>query len=145
MAALKAVLGRDSGKSRGEGGEEEAFKEFRDRTEERDGAVRGREVSGFVGFKDWEDVGFFPDGRDLGMGDGEVEDGGEVGDGTVTEVFEVSVGHAIWANGSGVFYRPNCVEGVSGSERGVGVIKLPPLNITQNLAGLLGGGMFTNT
>ena len=98
MASFEAVLGGRGGEGSGEEGEEEAFKKFGERAEERNGAVGSGEVGRFVRFEDGEYVGFFPDRGDLGVGDGEVKGGGDEGDGARTEVFEVRVGHAIWTD-----------------------------------------------
>ena len=92
-------VGREAVREGGsEGGEEEALEDFREGAEEGDGTVGGGEVGGFVGLQDREDVGCLPDGGDMGVGNGEVEGGGDEGEGSGTKVFKVSVRHSVRAN-----------------------------------------------
>lgn len=47
-------------------------------------------------------MGGFPDGREVGVLDGEVKEGGEIGDASWTKVFEVKDGEIVRTEGRGV-------------------------------------------
>ena len=80
-------------------GENETLEDFGGGTEERDGTVGCGEVGGFSGFGDGDDGGALPDGRELGVGNREVEEGGEVGESAGTEMLEVEHRDTIWPDG----------------------------------------------
>ena len=57
MKGFEAMLGRMGGKGLFKVGEEEAFKDFGSRTEERNRAVGGGEVRRFTRFEEGDDLG----------------------------------------------------------------------------------------
>ena len=97
-----AMLGRVGGKGIFQVGEKEAFQNLCSRTEEGDGAVGAAGVRGFAGLEEGDNFGGFPNGGDVGLLDGKVEDGGEVGFAGGTEVFEVVYGEVVGTYGTGV-------------------------------------------
>jgi hypothetical protein len=66
-----------------------AFKNFDYRGKEGDGAVRGTEVKGFSWLRDGDDVGRFPNHREVSIIDREVIEFGEEGNATGSKVFKV--------------------------------------------------------
>ena len=68
---LSGVLREGGGEER----EEETLEEFGRRAEEGDGSVGGGEVGWLPWFWDRNYHGAFPDGRELGISNGEVEEG----------------------------------------------------------------------
>ena len=67
------------------------------RAQEGDGAVGGSLVFGFTRFQDWKDDGVFPDCREVGMLEGQVEEGSEVADAQRSKVFELMDGETVGA------------------------------------------------
>ena len=57
--------------------------------EERDGAVRGGEFAGFLGFGDGDDVGVFPDGWNAATIEGMIDEMGEEGEAPRAQMLEV--------------------------------------------------------
>ncbi len=102
MEGFKAMLGRMGGKGLFKVGEEEAFKDFGSRTKERNRAVGGGEVRRFARFKESDDFGEFPNGGDVGRGDGKVEKFGKEGDAIWTKVLKVEDIEVIRAKGGGI-------------------------------------------
>lgn len=102
MKGFEAMLGRMGGKGYFKVGEEEAFKDFSCRTKEGDRAVGGGEVRRFTRFKEGDDFGEFPNGRDVGREDGEVKKFSKVGDANRTKVFEVEDIEVIRTKGGGI-------------------------------------------
>ena len=74
------MLERGFGEGREEKGTNKAFKNFRGRAEERDRAEGGAEVKGLAGFRDREDEGVFPKGREISVREREVKEVSEIGD-----------------------------------------------------------------
>ena len=101
------MLGRMGKKGGGEGREEEVFKDFSSRTEDGDGTIGGG-IRSFTRFEERDDDRGIPDGRDVGGLDGEVVEGGEVGDAGGTKVFEVEDGETVRTYGGGVGGFGNC-------------------------------------
>ena len=92
MVRGETVLGGRVRKRGGEEREKKTFKDFRGGTEKGDGAVRGGKGGGFTGFEDREDVGSFPDSREGSEINGEVIEGGEIGNTFGTQSFKVEDG-----------------------------------------------------
>ena len=61
----------------------------------------------------------FPNGWEVSMVEGEVEEGGEEADAVGTEVLEVEIGKVVGTEGGGVFREPDGVGDVGGGEGGV--------------------------
>ena len=61
-------------------GEQQPLEDLDCGGKERDGTIGGGLGVGFAGLGDCDDSGSAPDGRDVCMGDGEVEDEGQVAD-----------------------------------------------------------------
>ncbi len=89
MKGFEAMLSRMGGKGLFKVGKEEAFKDFSCRAKEGDRAVGGGEVRRFTRFKEGDDFGEFPNGGDIGRGDGEVKKFSKEGDAIWTKVFKV--------------------------------------------------------
>ena len=71
----KAMLGRREMKiRRTDVREKKTFKNFNRRGKKGDGTIRGTKVKGFAGFRDRDDMGGFPNGREVSMVNGEVEE-----------------------------------------------------------------------
>lgn len=102
MEGFEAVLGGVGGEGGFEGWEQEPLKDFDCRAKEGDWAVGGGKGRGFARFEEGDDGGFFPNGGDVGVGNGEVEKGGEEGDAIWTKVFEVQDVEIVRTSGSGV-------------------------------------------
>lgn len=74
MEGAESVLRGGEGEGCGEGREEEALQNFDGRAEEGDGAVGGAGGKGLTRFGDGYDGCRLPDGRDVGSGEGKVEE-----------------------------------------------------------------------
>ena len=115
---------------------DEAFQDFGRGAEEGDWAVGGAGFGRFVGLEDGEDDGAFPDGREVGVGDGEIEEGGEVGDTFGAEVFEVKGGETVRADGGRVFRSTDGVGGGSVGEGSVGGVERELMDLAVDAASL---------
>lgn len=111
MKGFETMLSRMGGKGLFKVGKEEAFKDFSSRAKEGDWAVGGGEVRRFTRFKEGDDFGEFPNGRDVGRGDGEVEKFSKEGDAIWTKVFKVEDVEVIRTKGGGIRGLFNCFKG----------------------------------
>ncbi len=102
MEGFEAMLGSMGGKGLFKVGEEEAFKDFSSRTNERDRAVGGGEVRRFARFKESGDFGEFSNGGDVGRGDGKVKKFVKEGYAIWTKVLKVEDIEVIRAEGGGI-------------------------------------------
>ena len=85
----ESVLGLREGEVVGELGEEQPLENLDCGTEEGDGTVGGRQVAGFVGLGDGDDVGMLPYGRYGSSIEGVVEELGEVVDAPRAQMLEM--------------------------------------------------------
>ena len=91
----KAMLeGRASKMGKNEGANQ-AFKKFRGRAKQGNRSEGGTKVRGFARFKDREDEGLFPKGREVSRAKGEVEEVSQERNSKRAKVFEVKVGERI--------------------------------------------------
>ena len=80
----ETVLGVGEAEVSLEVGEHKSLEDLDGGGEEGDGSVGGPLIVGFAGFGDGYYCGLAPDGRDVGVGYGEIEEVGEVADGSGT-------------------------------------------------------------
>ena len=76
VTGTESMLGRRRRERRGEKGKDQTLKDFRGGAQEGDGAIRGRDVGGFVRFRDGNDSSTFPDGREFSVRDRKIKEGG---------------------------------------------------------------------
>ena len=119
----EAVLGGGPGKVRKNEGADKAFKKFRGRAEEGDRAVGGAHLGGVSRFKDREDEGLLPDGREIGRGKGEVKEVSEERETKGAKMFKVEVGEGVRAYGRGILEGSDDRGDRLGGERGERGIK----------------------
>ena len=84
-----------------EGRKDQPFKYLDGRTEEGNWSVGGRILCWFGRFKERDDNGSFPYGRDGAGGRGDVEEGGEELLSLGPDVLEVEGGQVVWTKGLG--------------------------------------------
>ena len=103
--------------------EETSLEDLGGRREEGDRAVGGAHLGGFARFKDREDEGLLPDGREIGRGKGEVEEVSEKGETKGAKMFKVEVGEGVRAYGRGILEGSDDRGDRLGGERGERGIK----------------------
>ena len=117
------MLMRRTREAEEDGGANKTLQELRGGAEEGDGAVGGTHLGGFSRFKDREDEGLLPDGREIGRGKGEVEEVSEEGETKGAKMFKVEVGEGVRAYGRGVLKGSDDRGDRLGGERGERGIK----------------------
>ena len=95
----KTMLGRGAGEMRKEEGADETLEDLGGGAEQRDGAVRGADAEGFSWFGDGDDEGSLPDGGEVGVREGEVEEGGEERDAFASQLAEMKICQTVGADG----------------------------------------------
>ena len=85
--------------------------------------IGGAKVKGFAGFGDGDNEGTFPDGGEVGVGDGEVEEGAEEGDAFGAQLPEMKVRQAVGTGGRRILDSTDCIGNIFLRERGVRVVE----------------------
>ena len=102
VEGFEAMLGGVGGERGLEGREKKSLEDLDCRAEEGDWAVGRGEVRGFARFEERDNGGEFPNGGDVGMGDGKVEEGGKEGNAIWTKVLQVKDVEVVRTYGCGV-------------------------------------------
>ena len=95
-----------------EGRKDQPFKYLDGRTEEGNWSVGGRILCWFGRFKERDDNGSFPYGRDGAGGREDVEEGGEELLSLGPDVLEVEGGQVVWTKGLGCLGLLDCFSGL---------------------------------